>query len=51
MGFQLREIDVTFRPDVLVARGIKALPVIEIGDSRRVGNATSEKLAAFIAQQ
>lgn len=49
MGFQMREIDVTFRPEVLVAKGIKALPVIETGDRRWVGNATSEELAVFIA--
>ncbi len=49
MGFHLNEIDVTFKPDVLIAKGIKALPVVEIGDNRRVGNGTSEELAAFIA--
>ncbi len=49
MGFRLREIDVTFKPGVPLARGIKALPVIEIGDRRRIGNGTSDELAAFIA--
>ncbi len=50
MGFRLREIDVTFKPDVVISRGIKALPVIEIGDRHRVGNGTSEELAAFIGK-
>jgi len=49
MGFRLKEIDVTFRPELLISKGIKALPVIEIGTVLRVGNATSEELAAFIA--
>jgi glutaredoxin len=49
MGFRLKEIDVTFRPELLIAKGIKALPVVEVGDTRRVGNGTSEEIAAFIA--
>ena len=49
MGFDLAEIDVTLKPDLLVAKGIRALPVIEVGDSRWIGNGTSEQLAGFIA--
>jgi glutaredoxin len=49
MGFELKEIDVTLKPDLLVAKGIRALPVIEVAESLRVGNGTSEELAAFIA--
>jgi glutaredoxin len=48
MGFTLKEIDVTLRPEILIAKGIRALPVIEVGDSRWIGNATSDQLAAFI---
>jgi len=33
----------------LIAKGIRALPVIEIGNARWVGNATSQQLAQFIA--
>jgi hypothetical protein len=40
---------VTLKPDLLVSKGIKALPVVEIGDTHRTGNATSEELAAFIS--
>jgi glutaredoxin len=50
MGFELNEADITLRPDVLIAKGIRALPVVEVGDTRWVGNATSEQLAAFIAR-
>ena len=50
MGFQLDEIDVTFRPDLLIKKGIRALPVVEVGGTDWIGNATSEQLAAFIAE-
>ena len=49
MGFELSEIDITLKPVVLIAKGIRALPVIEVADARRVGNATSEQLATFIS--
>jgi glutaredoxin len=49
MGFELNETDITLKPDVLIAKGIRALPVVEVGEFRWVGNATSEQLAAFIA--
>jgi len=48
MGFELNEIDVTFKPELLIAKGIRALPVVEIGKSQWIGNATSEQLANFI---
>jgi glutaredoxin len=48
MGFELNEIDVTLKPDLLIAKGIRALPVIEVENSRWVGNATSDQLASFI---
>jgi glutaredoxin len=50
MGFELREVDVTFKPDVLISKGIHALPVVEVGEGLWVGNATSEELAKFIAE-
>ncbi len=49
MGFQLKEVDVTFRPELLVSKGIRALPVTEVGDRMFVGNATSEQLVYLIA--
>jgi glutaredoxin len=48
MGFELTETDVTLKPDVLIAKGIRALPVVEVGEARWVGNATSRELASFI---
>jgi len=49
IGFTLVEQDVTLKPNILIAKGIRALPVIEIGNVRLVGNATSQQLAQFIA--
>ena len=51
MRFALREVDVTGRPDILTRKGIWSVPVVEVGDRRLVGHATSERLAAFIAGQ
>jgi glutaredoxin len=49
MGFDLNEMDVTLKPDLLLAKGIRALPVVEVGGARWVGNATSQQLASFIS--
>ena len=49
MGFELNVIDVTLVPGVLIAKGIRSLPVVEVAEARWVGNATREQLAAFIA--
>jgi len=48
MGFELSEIDVTLKPDLLIRKGIRALPVIEVAEALRVGNGTSEEIADFI---
>jgi hypothetical protein len=48
MGFELHETDVTFKPELLISTGIRALPVVEVGQGRWIGNATSEQLATFI---
>jgi glutaredoxin len=50
IGFTLVEQDVTLKPDILIAKGIRALPVIEIGNARWVGNATSQQLARLIEE-
>jgi len=50
MGFELVETDVTLRPEVLIAKGIRALPVVEAGDGRWIGNGTTDELAAFISK-
>jgi glutaredoxin len=48
MDFDLGHVDITLKPGLLVSKGIRALPVIEIGDAQWVGNGTSEQLAQFI---
>lgn len=50
MGFRLKEIDATLKPNLLISKGIRALPVVEIGDVQLIGNATSEQLAKFIIE-
>ena len=48
MGFDFKEIDITLRPEILINKGIRALPVTEVGKVQWVGNATSKQLAEFI---
>lgn len=48
MGFTLEKIDVTFHPQLVMRKGIRSVPVVEVGDRRLLGNATSEQLAAFV---
>ncbi len=48
MDFTLREIDLTMRPQVAANKGIQSVPVVEVGDNRLLGNATTEQLAEFI---
>jgi glutaredoxin len=40
MGFELQRIDVTLRPDLLRDKGIRGVPVVEVGKRRLVGHAT-----------
>lgn len=49
MGFELKEVDVTARPDILTRKGIWSVPVVEVDGRTVVGHATSEQLASFIA--
>lgn len=49
MDFTLREIDLTLKPQVASSKGIQSVPVVEVGDKRLLGNATTEQLAEFIA--
>jgi glutaredoxin len=51
LGFELEEIDVTLRPGLLVAKGIRAVPVVEVGGHTHVGNATTAELESFIAME
>ncbi|MCL4814300.1 MAG: hypothetical protein KJ061_17565 [Vicinamibacteraceae bacterium] len=45
---EVEEIEVTFRPDVVRAKGIRSVPVLESGGRFLVGNATSAQIAAFL---
>lgn len=50
LGFQLHESDVTFRLDLILSKGIKAVPVVEANGRYRTGNATSAELLAFLTE-
>jgi hypothetical protein len=50
MGFELEKLHVTYRPELL-AKGILAVPVVEVGGRQLVGLATSDELAEFITGQ
>ncbi|MGC2331691.1 MAG: hypothetical protein WA581_09580 [Candidatus Acidiferrales bacterium] len=50
MGFPLKRIDLTFRPQVSASKGILSVPVVEAGKDRLVGNATTEQLAQLIGR-
>lgn len=47
-AFDVREIDVTFRPDVVRTKGLRSVPVLEANGQFLVGNATSAQIAAFL---
>ena len=49
MGFTLKTFDVTLNPRTLLAKGIRSVPVVVVGDHRLVGNSTTEQLAGLIA--
>jgi glutaredoxin len=51
LWFDLDEQDVTFRSQKLRERGIRSIPVVEVGNRLLVGNATSDALAAFLTGQ
>jgi glutaredoxin len=48
MDFTLTTIDLTLKPRFSASKGIRSVPVVEVGKDRLVGNATSEQLAKLI---
>lgn len=48
--FELDEVDVTFRPQLLRQKGFSSVPVVEANGRFWVGNATSAQLLDFLAQ-
>lgn len=49
LKFDLEEIDVTFRPDIVASKKLRTVPVIEADGRFWLGNATSAELANFLA--
>lgn len=45
----MKTFDVTLNPRMLMTKGIKSAPVVEVGVHRLVGNSTTEQLAGLIA--
>jgi glutaredoxin len=51
MGFELKVVDVTLKPDLVLGKRIRSVPVVEVDDTRIVGHATSEQLADLITEE
>ena len=49
MDFTLTKIDLSFKPQLAASKGIRSVPVVEVGNERLIGNATTERLAQLIA--
>jgi len=49
-GVHTGEIDVTLRPDLLAAKGIRSVPVVEVGARLLFGLVTTKELAKAIAE-
>ena len=50
MEFTLTRIDLTLKPQLSASKGIRSVPVVEVGKDRLVGNATTEQLAELIGR-
>jgi len=46
--FDVEEIDVTFRPEIIRRKGLRSVPVLEANGQLLVGNATSARIAEFL---
>jgi glutaredoxin len=46
--FSLTKIDLTLKPGMAASKGIRSVPVVEVGEERLIGNATTEQLAQLI---
>ena len=49
MGFEFRYVDVTLKPELVRGKNIRSVPVVEVGDQRLVGHATTQELAKLIS--
>lgn len=50
LPFELEERDVTFQPGVIRSKGFRSVPVLEVGERRLVGNATSAQICALLSE-
>jgi glutaredoxin len=50
VAFTVQEVDVTFRPELVRAKGLRSVPVLEAGGEYLVGNVTSAQIAALLAK-
>ncbi len=48
LDFELEEMDVTFRQDIIKKKGLRSVPVIETDGRYWVGNATTAQLVEFL---
>lgn len=48
MNFVYEEVDITFRPELIRAKGFRSVPVIESDGRFWVGNATTAQLVGFL---
>lgn len=48
MGFTLETVNLSLHPQFGAKKGIRSVPVVEVGGKRLIGNATSEQLAELI---
>jgi glutaredoxin len=49
MDFSLTKIDLSFTPQLAASKGIRSVPVVEVGKERLFGNVTTEQLAQLIS--
>jgi glutaredoxin len=50
LEFQLEEVDITFKPNLIKEKGFRSVPVIEKDGKYLIGNATSAQLIAFLTK-
>jgi glutaredoxin len=46
--FEVHQVDVTFRPEIIRAKGLRSVPVLEANGQFLVGNATSAQIVDFL---
>jgi glutaredoxin len=51
MDFTLTKVDLTLRPQLSASKGIRSVPVVEVGKHRLTGNVTTEQLARLIGHE